>query len=142
MRRVVLLILIALSDAMPAHAQVRLPSSVDVLLGAHDVLHVADMVSTTYDLTRGRRFGARERNPFLKPFSGSPTVLTGVSSAIDVLQVAVIKRVEQRHPRWAIAWSAALVALEVWATTNNIAAAGRIQQRRSTAARCAAAGGC
>ena len=59
----------------------------------------------------------------------------GVSSAIDILQVSVIKRVERRHPRWAFTWSAALVALEVWATTNNIIAAGRIQQRRFPAGR-------
>jgi hypothetical protein len=135
MRRLVLLILIAVLEAIPVDAQVRLPSSIDVLLGAHDVLHVADMVSTSYGLTRGRAFGARESNPFLKPFGGSPTMLAGVSSAIDVLQVAVIKRVERRHPRWAIASSAALVALEVWATTNNIAAAGRIHQRRLAAGR-------
>jgi hypothetical protein len=135
MRCLALVIVIGLSDATFARAQSRALTNVDVMLGAHDVLHAADMISTTYDLTRGRAFGATERNPFLKPFADHPSLLTGVSSAIDILQVSVIKRVERRHPRWAFTWSAALVALEVWATTNNIIAAGRIQQRRFPAGR-------
>lgn len=135
MRSLALVIVIGLSNAALARAQSRAPSNVDVMLGAHDVLHSADMISTTYDLTRGRAFGATERNPFLKPFAQRPSLLTGVSSAIDILQVTVIKRVERTHRRWAFTWSAALVAIEVWATTNNIVAAGRIQQRRLAATR-------
>jgi hypothetical protein len=134
MRRLALMIAIALSAAASARAQT-LPSNVDVLLGAHAVLHTADMITTTYDLTRGRAFGANELNPMLRPFSNHPTVLVGVSSAFDVLQVHVVKQVERTHPRWALVWSAALVAVEVWATTNNIATAGRIQQRRLAARR-------
>ena len=42
----------------------------------------------------------------------------------------MIKRIQPKHPRLAVAWAAGLVALEVWATTNNINAAGRIQQLR------------
>ena len=49
--------------------------------------------------------------------------------ALDVLQVIVIKRVEQKHPRWALVWSAALVGLEVWTTTNNLSVLGRIHKR-------------
>ncbi|OLC41969.1 MAG: hypothetical protein AUH43_23635 [Acidobacteria bacterium 13_1_40CM_65_14] len=135
MRCLALVVVIGLSNAAFARAQSRMLSNVDVMLGAHDVLHSADMISTTYDLTRGRAFGATERNPFLKPFAARPSLLTGVSSAIDILQVTVIKRVERTHPRWALTWSAALVAVEVWATTNNIVAAGRIQQRRFAAGR-------
>jgi len=135
MRCLALVIVIGLSNTAFARAQSQALSNVDVMLGAHDVLHSADMISTTYDLTRGRGFGATERNPLLKPFAERPSLLIGVSSAIDVLQVTVIKRVERAHPRWALTWSAALVALEVWATTNNIVAAGRIQQRRLSAIR-------
>ena len=123
------------SFAASARAQTTMPSNVDVLLGAHAVLHTADMITTTYDLTRGRAFGASEGNPVLTPLSKPPTLLVGVSSAIDVLQVYVVKNVERTHPRWALVWSAALVAVEVWTTTNNIAAAGRIQQRRLAARR-------
>ena len=134
MRRLALMIAIALSAAATARAQT-LPSDVDVLLAAHAVLHTADMITTTYDLTRGHASGAHELNPLLAPLSRQPVLLVSVSSAIDVLQVYVVKRVEQTHPRWALVWSAALVAVEVWATTNNIAAAGRIQQRRLKASR-------
>jgi hypothetical protein len=47
---------------------------------------------------------------------------------LDTWQVVMIKRIQPKHPRLAVAWAAGLVALEVWATTNNINAAGRIQQ--------------
>jgi len=45
-------------------------------------------------------------------------------------QVVMIKRIQRKHPRLAVAWATGLVALEVWATTNNISATGRIQQLR------------
>ena len=78
----------------------------------------------------GREVGAIEGNPLLRPLSDRPALLATVSGMVDVLQVVVIKRVERNHPRWALVWSAALVGLEVWATTNNIVALGRIHQRR------------
>jgi hypothetical protein len=53
-----------------------------------------------------------------------------VSGTLDVLQVIVIKRIEPKHPRWPAGLVAALAGLEFWATTNNIAAAGRIHHRR------------
>src|SRR5262245_30919600 len=123
--RVALIILIAWSSATIAGAQ-QLPSNVDVLLGAQAVLHKADLLTTSWDLTRGREVGASEGNPLLQPIAGRPPLLAAVSGALDVLQVVTIKRLERKHPRWALAWSAALVGLEVWATTHNIAAAGRI----------------
>src|SRR5438093_1296412 len=67
---------------------------------------------------------------YLKPFSSSPLALTTVSSALDLWQVVKIKRIQRKRPRLAVAWATGLVALEVWATTNNISAAGRIQQLR------------
>ena len=116
-------------DARSAIAQQPTVSNVDMLLGAHDVLHVADMITTTYDLTRGRDVGAKEASPLLKPFSSSPLALAAVSGALDMWQVAMIKRIQSKHPRVAVAWAVGLVALEAWATTNNISAAGQIQQR-------------
>ena len=134
MRCLALVAAIGLSNATLARAQT-LPSNVDVMLGAHDVLHTADMITTTYALTRGRAVGAIEGNPLLRPLGNQPVLLTAVSGTLDVLQVIVIKRVERKHPRWALVWAAALVGLEVWATTNNIAAAGRIHQRQVAAGR-------
>jgi hypothetical protein len=132
MRCLALAVAIALSDATLAHAQT-LPSNVDVMLGAQDVLHIADMITTSFVLTRGREYGAFEGNPLLRPFTDRPALIATVSSTLDVLQVVVIKRVERKHPRWALVWSAALVGLKGWATTNNIAAAGRIHRRRVAA---------
>jgi hypothetical protein len=134
MRWLALIIAIVLSAAVSTRAQT-LPSNVDVLLGTHAVLHTADMITTSYDLTLGRAVGANELNPMLRPFSRHPSLLVGMSSAIDVLEAHVIKQVERTHPRWALVWSAALVGVEVWATTNNIATAGKIQQRRLAASR-------
>jgi len=129
MRCLALAIAIALSNVPLARAQ-KLPSNVDVMLGVQAVLHTADVLTTSWDLTRGREIGAIEGNPILNPLGNQPPVLAAVSGALDVLQVIVIKRIEPKHPRWALVWSAALVGLEVWATTNNIAVAGRIHQRR------------
>ena len=130
MRRcLALALLVSVCDARSAIAQQPTVSNVDVLLGAHDVLHVADMITTTYDLTRGRDVGAKEASPLLKPFSSSPLALAAVSGALDMWQVAMIKRIQSKHPRVAVAWAVGLVALEAWATTNNISAAGQIQQR-------------
>jgi hypothetical protein len=57
-----------------------------------------------------------------------------VSYAVDLLQVAS-SSVERKHSRWALVWSASLVSLEVWATTNNIAAAGRVHRHLVAAGR-------
>ena len=67
------------------------------------MLNVADMITTTYDLTRGRDLGAKEANPLLKPFSSSPLALAAVSSALDMWQVVMIKRIQPKHPRIAVA---------------------------------------
>lgn len=128
MRCLALVVALALANPALARAQ-RLPSNVDVMLGAQDVLHIADMITTSVALSRGREVGAIETNPLLRPLSDRPALLATVSGALDVLQVIVIKRVEQKHPRWALVWSAALVGLEVWTTTNNISVLGRIHQR-------------
>ena len=128
-RLLMLVVAFSLCGARDAIGQQPTVSNVDLLLGAHDVLHIADMITTTYDLTRGRELGAKEASPLLRPFSSSPLAITAVSSALDVWQVVMIKRIQPKHPRLAVAWAMGLVALEAWATTNNISAAGRIQQR-------------
>ena len=105
------------------------PSDVDVLLAAEAVLHTADMVTTSYDLTLSA--GAREGNPFLATFTAKPVSLVAVSAAINVLQAYTIARLQHRHPKIALWWARALVGVEVWATINNVNAAGELQ-RRST----------
>jgi hypothetical protein len=52
---------IVLSDASLARAQT-LPSNGDARLSAQDVLHIADMITTTVVLTNGRDAGAIEGN--------------------------------------------------------------------------------
>jgi hypothetical protein len=140
MRRLALIVAIVLSNGALARAQ--MPSNVDVMLGAQDVLHIADIITTSFVLTRGKEFGAFEGNPLLRPFDDHPALIATMSSTLDLLQVVVIKRVERKHPRWAFVWSAALAGLKVWATTNNIAAQAasidaRSQRGASTAARSA-----
>src|SRR3954471_4309188 len=64
------------------------PSDVDVLLATQAVLHTADMITTSYDLTLSA--SAREANPFLAPFTGKPVSLVAVSSAITAPQASRI----------------------------------------------------
>jgi hypothetical protein len=105
------------------------PSDVDVLLATQAVLHTADMITTSYDLTLSA--SAREANPFLAPFTGKPVSLVAVSSAINVLQAYTIARLQHRHPKIALWWARALVGVEVWATINNVNVAGELQRRRA-----------
>jgi hypothetical protein len=105
------------------------PSDVDVLLAAEAVLHTADMITTSYDLTLSA--SAREGNPFLATFTGTPVSLVALSGAINVLQAYTIARLQHRHPKIALWWARALVGVEVWTTINNINAAGELQRRRA-----------
>jgi len=132
----------ALAWSAPAAAQVRplltpavsMPSDVDLLLGCQAVLHAADMFTTAYALRLGGPDAARETNPLLAPFAGSPVTLTIVSGAIDILEAYTVKKLERRHRRIARGYAFALVALEVWATINNVNAAGELQRQRARAA--------
>ena len=136
---VVLAALVA--GAQPARAQVPLhtaekrpspfsvePTDVDLLLGCQAVLHAADMFTTAYDLHLGGT--ARETNPLLAPMHRHPVALTAFSGAIDVLQAYAITKIQHRHPKLARWWAMALVGVEVWATINNINAAGQLQRAR------------
>jgi len=105
------------------------PSDVDVLLATEAVLHTADMITTSYDLTLGP--GAREGNPFLATFTGKPVSLVALSGAINVLQAYTIAKLQHRHPKIAVWWARALVGVEVWATINNVNAASQLQRRRA-----------
>ena len=142
MRRACGLVLLMLMFARSASAQetplsaVPLnlhPSDVDVLLAAEAVLHTADMITTSYDLTLSS--SAREGNPFLAPFAGKPVAVVALSGAINILQAYTIAKLQHRHPKVALWWARALVGVEVWATINNVNAAGELQRRRAIGSR-------
>ena len=109
------------------------PSDVDVLLAAEAVLHSADMITTAYDLTLSS--SAREANPLLAPFAAKPVSVVALSGAINILQAYTIAKLQHRHPKIALWWARALVGVEVWATINNVNAAGDLQRRRAIAGR-------
>jgi len=109
------------------------PSDVDVLLAAEAVLHTADMITTSYDLTLSS--SAREGNPFLAPFTGKPVAVVALSGAINILQAYTIAKLQHRHPKIALWWARTLVGVEVWATINNVNAAGELQRRRAIGSR-------
>jgi uncharacterized protein DUF5658 len=137
------LVLVALvASAAPARAQAPLqdpatrpspfsvqPTDVELLLGCQAVLHAADMFTTAYDLQLGN--AAREGNPLLAPLNRHPVALTAISGAVDVLQAYAIVKIQHRHPKIARWWASALVGIEVWATINNINAAGQLQRARA-----------
>lgn len=124
---------VAAAQDVPAPASTRAAASdVDVLLAAQAVLHTADMISTSYDLTY--RDG-REGNPLLGGFTRKPVTLALVSGAIDILQAYTIAKLQRRHPKVALWWARALVGTEAWTTINNINAAGELQRRRAAGAR-------
>jgi hypothetical protein len=109
------------------------PSDVDVLLGVQAVLHTADMITTAYDLSFGD--AAHEANPILGGFTRQPVKVVILSGAIDILQAYTIAKLRHRHPKIALWWARALVGTEVWATINNINAAGELQRRRAGSVR-------
>jgi len=109
------------------------PSEVEVLLAAEAVLHTADMITTSYDLTLSR--SAREGNPFLATLTDKPVSLVALSGAINVLQAYTIAKLQRRHPKIAVWWARALVGVEVWATINNVNAASELRRRRAIGSR-------
>ena len=103
-------------------------SDLEKLVVVQSWWHVGDMISTAYDL----RLGGREANPVLAPFTHHPVALSVVSGAFDVLQAYALKKLAPRHPKLARIWAGALLASEIWATTNNVRAAGELQRRRGS----------
>lgn len=93
-------------------------SRLHFLLGTEAMLHSADMISTAYDLHLGGP--AREGNPFLASFSGRPATLVAVSSAVNLLQIYTINKVNRRHPKLAVAWALILIGTETYAVTHNL----------------------
>ncbi|HKB11907.1 MAG TPA: hypothetical protein VKD69_14695 [Vicinamibacterales bacterium] len=134
---VVLVVLVttaaAAADEGPLHRAIRTvqPSEVEVLLAAQAVLHTADMITTSYDLSLDR--GGHEANPLLGPFTRQPIRLVVLSSAVDVLQAYTISKLQHRHPQIALWWARALAGVEAWSTINNINAAGELQRGRALA---------
>lgn len=139
--RVSVFIVVSLSIAATAHAQLvvagdRPPkvsrselTDIEVLVGAHDVLHIADMVTTAYALSRG--VTAREANPVLRPLGGHPIALSVASGAFDVVEVWALMKLNQHHPKLAKVFALSLVATEVWATSNNVRLVGQIQRQNA-----------
>lgn len=136
----VLMIVFASAAAaqQPTRAAVPLnlhPSDVDVLLAAEAVLHTADMITTSYDLRLSP--SAREANPLLATFTGKPVSMAALSGAINVLQAYTIAKLQHRHRKIALWWARSLVGVEVWATINNINAAGELHRCRAIGSRSA-----
>ena len=108
-------------------------SNFDVLVGVIDVLHFADMLTTSYDLTHpSRTLRAVEGNPVLRPFSGSPAALAAVSGAITIAQVMVLQRLNRRHPKLATVYLVSIVAVKMIAVTSNVRMAGMLQAARNS----------
>ena len=105
--------------------------SFDVLVGAFNVLHITDMVSTSYALTHpapGLR--ATEGNPLLRKFSGSPVRLAVASGVFTLAEVWLLERGRRTRPKAATWCIAALTVLEMVVVTNNVRAAGQLQAAR------------
>lgn len=108
---------------------VRPLSDFEVLIGVHNALHVADMLTTSYALSIGPT--AVEKNPFLKPFADNPAALAAVSGAFSAAEVWALTKLRAKRPKTAVAITLALVATELWAVTNNVKVLGQIQAARS-----------
>jgi hypothetical protein len=131
-----LFIVLAIVGAAPATAQTSAPtapiSSFEVLAGVHAVLHIADMISTSYTLTHpAPAFRAHEANPYLRPFEGRPAVLAAVSGACSVAEVLALEKIRRRHPKVATLAMVGLVVTELIVVTNNVRVAGQLQAARS-----------
>jgi hypothetical protein len=107
-------------------------SNFDVLVGVIDVLHFADMLTTSYDLTHpSRTLRAIEGNPVLRPFSGSPARLAAASGALTIAQVMVLRHMNRKHPKLATVYLVSIVAVKMIAVTSNVRMAGMLQAARN-----------
>jgi hypothetical protein len=108
-------------------------SNFDVLVGVIDVLHFADMLTTSYDLTHpSRTLRAIEGNPVLRPFSGSPARLAAVSGAMTIAQVMALQHLNRRHRKLATVYLVSIVAVKMIAVTSNVRMAGMLQAARNS----------
>ena len=124
---VLALLLLALSSRASAQDVRREPSSVDRLVAVQAAMHVADMVTTSYDLTYGH---GREGNPVLRPFDGNTGMLTGAAGLLLLGHVWYVKQLERTHPKAAVALGVAMVVLKTLAVAYNVNAMGTIEARR------------
>jgi hypothetical protein len=116
-----------LSARADAQGVRREPSSVDRLIAVQAALHVADMITTSYDLTYGH---GREGNPVLRPFDGNTAALTAVAGLFTLGQVWYLKKLEQTHPKAAVTLGVAMVLLKTLAVAHNVNAMGVIEARQ------------
>jgi hypothetical protein len=121
------LLVLALSARASAQDVRREPSSVDRLIAVQAALHVADMLTTSYDLTYGH---GREGNPVLRPFDGNVATLTAVAGGLTLAQVWYLKKLEHTHPKAAVTLGVAMVLLKTLAVAHNVNAMGVIEARR------------
>jgi hypothetical protein len=124
---VLALLLLTLSARASAEDWRHEPSSVDRLIAVQAALHVADMFTTSYDLTYGH---GREANPVLRPFDANPGTLTAVAGLLTLGQLWYVKKLETTHPKAAVTLGIAMVVLETLAVASNINAMGTVEARR------------
>ena len=89
------------------------------------------MITTAYALQAGGG-NVREGNPLLAPFSRRPVALVATGTAINVLQLYTIAKVQRRHPKLARLWAAVLIGAEAYAVTNNLKVASQLHRARGT----------
>jgi hypothetical protein len=120
-------LLLILSARASAQDVPREPSSVDRLIAVQAVLHVADMFTTSYDLTYG--YG-REGNPLLRSFDRNTGGLTAAAGLLTLGQIWYVKKLEATHPKAAVVVGTAMVLLKTLAVASDINAMGTIEARR------------
>ena len=101
-------------------------TELDKLLIVQSWWHVADMVSTSYDL----QLGGHEANPILAPFTHQTVALSVASGAADVLEALALRKLAVKHRTLATIGAGVMLAAKIWATTNNVRVAGELQRRR------------
>lgn len=124
------LLVLTLSTHASAQDLRREPSSVDRLIAVQAALHVADMITTSYDLHYGR---GREGNPILRSFDGNTGTLAVASGALVLAQMWYLKKLEPTHPKAAVTLGIAMAALKMLAVASNVNAMGTIEARRRRA---------
>lgn len=124
----VALLLVSVSTRASAQEVRREPSSVDRLIAVQAALHVADMITTSYDLHYGH---GREGNPLLRPFDRNTGTLTAASGLLVLGQIWYVKKLETTgHPKVAVGLGVAMAVLKTLAVAHNINAMGDIEARR------------
>jgi hypothetical protein len=126
---VLIFVLLAGSRVHAQDAERRRP--VDILVRAQALLHAADVVSTSYDLThQPPGLMVHEANPLLRPFERNVVWLEAVNTGAVAAEIYFVKRLSRRHSRAATALAAGLSVAKAWAVVQNVRVAARIQAAR------------